>query len=48
MGRMDWKKLVVGTVMGLAGGLGLNHEQAKGFCSLVKICCKGILLLGKG
>lgn len=48
MGRIDWKNLFVGTLMGLAGGLALNPEQAKGFWGLVKICFKGILLLGKG
>lgn len=48
IGRIDWKNIFVATLMGLIVNLSLNPEQAKGFWGLVKICFKGILLLGKG
>ncbi|MFQ5963651.1 MAG: hypothetical protein ACE5KZ_05140 [Candidatus Scalinduaceae bacterium] len=47
MGRIDWKNIFVATLMGLVVNLALNPEQAKGFWGLVKICFKGILLLGR-
>ncbi len=46
IGRKDWKILFVGIIVTLAAGLALGPEEVKGFWGLVKICFKGILLLG--
>jgi hypothetical protein len=46
MGRIDWKNLFVGTLMGLASNLILDPEKVKILWNLVKTCFKGVLLLG--
>ena len=48
LGKIDWKNLFLGTLMGLAANLAFNPEQAKTLWTLVRICFKGIVLLGNG
>ncbi len=46
IGRLDWKNIFVSTIINIAFILAMDVEQAKLLWNLVKICFRGILLLG--
>lgn len=46
IGRIDWKNIFVSTIIMIAFELAMNPEQVKLLWSLVKVCFRGVLLLG--
>ena len=46
IGRIDWRNIFVSTIIMIAFELAMNPEQVKLLWSLVKVCFRGVLLLG--